>query len=59
MPITFGSVGDIIAVGQLAWSLGKALNTSRGSAAEYRSLIRELGAFEQAVLQVRLDMFVG
>ncbi|PQE09015.1 vegetative cell wall protein [Rutstroemia sp. NJR-2017a WRK4] len=52
MPITFGSVGDIIAVGQISWSLAKALNDSRGSAKEYQGLVRELRAFERAVLQI-------
>jgi hypothetical protein len=52
MPITFGSVGDIIAVGQISWSLAKALNDSRGSAKEYQGLLKELRAFERAVLQV-------
>ncbi|PMD60566.1 uncharacterized protein K444DRAFT_612697 [Hyaloscypha bicolor E] len=52
MPITFGSVGDIIAVGQIAWSLAQSLSDSRGSAKEYQGLIKELGAFERAVLQV-------
>ena len=52
MSITFGSVGDIIAVGQIAWSLAKALTDSRGSAKEYQSLIKELQTFDQALLQV-------
>ena len=50
--ITFGSVGDIIAVGQIAWALAKALTDSRGSAKEYQDLIKELQAFDQALLQV-------
>ena len=58
MPIIFGSVGYITAVGQISWSLAKALNDSRGSAAEYQGLVRELRAFERAVLQVCLSMFV-
>jgi hypothetical protein len=52
MSITFGSVGDIIAVGQIAWSLAQALTDSKGSAKEYQGLIKELRAFERAVLQV-------
>ncbi|PQE14012.1 Glycoside hydrolase superfamily protein [Rutstroemia sp. NJR-2017a BBW] len=52
MSITFGSVGDIIAVGQISWSLAKALNDSRGSAKEYQGLVKELRAFERAVLQI-------
>jgi hypothetical protein len=52
MSITFGSVGDIIAVGQIAWSLAQALTDSKGSAKEYQDLVKELRAFERAVLQV-------
>jgi len=52
MAITFGSVGDVIAVGQLAWSLSQALTDSRGSAKEYQDLVKELQAFDQALLQV-------
>lgn len=50
--ITFGSVGDIITVGQIAWSLAKSLSDSRGSAKEYQGLIKELETFDQALLQV-------
>lgn len=50
--ITFGSVGDIIAVAQIASALALALNDSRGSAKEYQSLKKELQAFDQALLQV-------
>jgi hypothetical protein len=52
MSITFGSVGDIIAVGQIAWSLAKALTDSKGSAKEYQGLVKELQTFDQALLQV-------
>ena len=52
--ITFGSVGDILAVGQIAWSLAKALTHPRGSAKEYQGLIKELQTFDQALLQVYL-----
>lgn len=50
--ISFGSVGDIIAVGQIAWALAKALTESRGSAREYQGLIKELEGFDKALLQV-------
>lgn len=50
--ITFGSVGDIIAVGQIALALAQALSSSRGSAKEYQSLVKELEKFDQALLQV-------
>lgn len=52
MSITFGSVGDIIAVGQIAWSLAQALTDTKGSAKEYQGLIKELQTFDQALLQV-------
>lgn len=52
MSITFGSIGDIIAVAQIAWSLAKALTDSRGSAKDYQGLIKELQTFDQALLQV-------
>jgi len=50
--ITFGSVGDIISVGELAWNIAKALNRTRGSANEYQSLTKELELFNKALLQV-------
>jgi hypothetical protein len=56
--ITFGSVGDIIAVWQIALQLAQALSDSRGSAKEYHALIRELQAFDQALLQVRRDLLL-
>lgn len=52
MPITFGSVGDIIAVVEVAWSLAKALSDSKGSVKGYQGLVKELETFEQALLQV-------
>jgi hypothetical protein len=51
--ITFGSVGDIISIGQIALLLAKALSDSRGSVKEYQCLIKELEVFDQALLQVR------
>jgi len=42
MPITFGSVGDIVSVGLLIKDLVVALNESRGSQAEYKQLVDEL-----------------
>lgn len=56
--ITFGSVGDIITIGQIALQLAQALSDWRGSAKEYRSLIKELQTFDQALLQVRRDLIL-
>lgn len=50
--ITFGSIGDLIAVGQITFMLAKALNESQGSSHNYRGLIKELRNFDQALLQV-------
>jgi hypothetical protein len=56
--ITFGSVGDIIAVWQIALQLAQALSKSRGSAREYCELRKELKAFDQALLQVGRDLIL-
>lgn len=53
--ITFGSVGDIIAVAQLACAVAQALGHSRGSSEEYQALGKELQAFDKALLQVSLQ----
>jgi len=50
--ITFGSIGDIIAVTQIACGLVKALSNGQGSAKEYQGLVKELQTFDQALLQV-------
>lgn len=50
--ITFGSVGDIIAVAEIAWNISKALDSTRGSAKGYQDLVKELQLFNKAVLQV-------
>src|ERR1700753_3933526 len=42
MAVTFGSVGDIIAVGQLIKDLVSLLDDSRGSRSEYQSLVDQL-----------------
>ena len=51
MPITFGSVGDIIATVQVTVQLLKALNTSRGSSKEYGEVVQELETFGGALAQ--------
>ena len=53
MPITFGSVGDIIATFQLAWNLLEALNASRGAAREFQDLVKSLRIFHRLLAQVR------
>ena len=54
MPITFGSVGDIITVSLLIKDLVKCLDESRGSSAEYQAVIRELWSLDHALLEVEL-----
>lgn len=52
MPITFGSVGDIISVCLIVKDLIDALDKSRGSASEYQEIIRELRCLERSLLEV-------
>ena len=54
MPIGVGSVGDIISICLLVKDLVEALNSSRGAAAEYQEITRELWGLERALLQVDL-----
>ncbi len=54
MPITFGSVGDVISVCLLIKDLVKTLDDSRGSSAEYQEVIRELWILERALLEVEI-----
>jgi hypothetical protein len=54
MPITFGSVGDILSVCLIVKDLVAALDDSRGSSAEYREVIRELWGLDRALLEVDL-----
>ena len=54
MPIGVGSVGDIVSICLLAKDLVEALNSSRGAAAEYQEIVRELWGLERALLQVDL-----
>lgn len=54
MPITFGSVGDIISLSFLIKDLVKCLDGSRGSSAEYQAVIRELWSLDHALLEVDL-----
>ena len=52
MPVTFGSVGDIIAVGILVKDLVAALNQSRGSQAEYKQLVDELDLLQDILARI-------
>ena len=52
MPITFGSVGDIISVCLLIKDLVDALNDCQGSAYDYQQLVREVRSLERVLLQV-------
>ncbi|KAF2274241.1 uncharacterized protein EI97DRAFT_435336 [Westerdykella ornata] len=52
MPVTFGSVGDIIAVCLLVKDLISALEKSQGSKAEYQGLVQELSILERCFLEV-------
>lgn len=54
MPITIGSVGDIITLSLLIKDLVKCLDESRGSSKEYQGVIRELWSLDHALLEVEL-----
>jgi hypothetical protein len=54
MPITFGSVGDIISVCLLVKDLVDALDKARGSKAEYQSVTRELWILDRVLLEIDL-----
>lgn len=54
MPVTFGSVGDIISVCLIVKDLVEALDKARGSKAEYQSAIRELWILDRALLEIEL-----
>ena len=54
MPITFGSVGDIISVCLLVKDVVEALDKARGSKAEYQAVIRELSILDRILLEIDL-----
>jgi hypothetical protein len=54
MPVTFGSVGDIISICLLVKDLVEALDKSQGSSAEYSQTISQLRVFERALLETHL-----
>ncbi|OCL03673.1 hypothetical protein AOQ84DRAFT_302355 [Glonium stellatum] len=53
MPITFGSVGDIISLCGIIQNLVKALDDARGSVHEYRDIVEELRILETAIKEVK------
>jgi hypothetical protein len=52
MPITFGSVGDIISLSLLIKDILKALSDTNGSAAEYQGFAGELLVLDTVLLQI-------
>ena len=54
MPITFGSVGDIISLSLLIKDLIRSLDKSRGSSAEYQAVISELVSLDYALLEAEV-----
>ncbi|KAI4683916.1 uncharacterized protein J4E84_006756 [Alternaria hordeiaustralica] len=54
MPVTFGSVGDIISVVLLVKDLVAALDEARGSKAEYQGAVRELWTLDRTLLEIDL-----
>jgi hypothetical protein len=52
MPVTCGSIGDIIAIGILVKDLVTALNQSRGSQAEYKQLVDELNLLHDVLTRI-------
>ena len=60
--LTFGSVGDIIQVCQIALQLGRAIGVGHGAASgesskEYQALQADLNIFVQTLTQVRCIYF--
>ncbi|PSR73902.1 hypothetical protein PHLCEN_2v10260 [Hermanssonia centrifuga] len=51
--LKFGSVGDIVTVIQLAWSIQQALSETKGSSAEYRMLVDYLKGFSDSLEAVK------
>ena len=54
MPVTFGAVGDVIAVVLLIKDLVAALNDCRGSAYNFQLLVQQLQSLERALIEVDL-----
>lgn len=54
MPITFGSVGDLIAAVQVAYKLIEVLSAQKGAPREYRDLVTYLQQYRRLLNGVRL-----
>lgn len=52
MPVTFGAVGDIIAVVLVVKDLVDALDKARGSKVQHQAAMRELGLLERNLLEI-------
>jgi hypothetical protein len=59
MPITYGSVGDIIATVQIAAQLLKALSSSNGSARDFQDLLIQLRTFHRCLDQVNTQININ
>lgn len=55
MPVTFGAMGDIIAVYVLVKDCVEALSDTNGSTAQYRAVIQELTVLEKALLEIAVS----
>ena len=51
--VTFGSVGDILAICQVVAGLAKALRGTQDSVKHYQSLLSRLDIYNNSMLQVR------
>jgi hypothetical protein len=52
--VTFGSMGDILAICQILAGLAKALNGSQDSAKHYQALVTRLEVYNNTMLQAVL-----
>ncbi|KAL8845781.1 MAG: hypothetical protein Q9221_009079 [Calogaya cf. arnoldii] len=53
MAVSFGSVGDIIAVCQVVYNVVKALSDTQGSAPKYQDLVSELDTLANTLKQIQ------
>lgn len=59
IPLVPASFGDIVAAGNLALAIYKALSDSTGSSYEYQCLVDELHSFERALRTVELAIAIS